>query len=103
MINDRDHAILRAFLERESDCYRWLPETEKEHRKEFIDKLFKTITEAGGYGPINYVHIRSITNMGWMDSELVLTGKPWGWGKSAYINLPASPRGNASISIQEGG
>lgn len=101
MISERDYNILRAFLEREALMYHWKDET---GREEFVDRMFKTILEyrddklpihGQGY---NYIRIQSITNMGLLDSELMLTADPWNSERSLVCLLPPSPRGGIGFS-----
>ena len=102
MIRKSDWSILRAFLEREAFMYRWKPETAHEHRTEFIEAMFSKLVNnvSSGY---NYIHIQSITNMGLVDSELVLSGDPWDHKTDLYCLLPPSPRGGIGMSEREHG
>ena len=102
MIHELDHSILRAFLEREANMYLWKQDGGQDtRRQEFIDRMFGIITNDID-GEFDYVHIQSISNMGLMTSELVLTCKNWAHGKSAYFSLPPSPRGGTTPHIKEG-
>ncbi len=107
MIWERDHEILRSFLDRESRMYRWIPDEGAEtRRKAFVDKCFDRILNFwDGKLPLekfNYIHVQSLTNMGCLDSELVLTAKDWDTKQSLYLFPPPSPLGGIGFQIKEG-
>lgn len=98
MIRKSDYTILRAFLRRESLMYNWA-RTGEVGRKAFVKRMFDGIVKHEAK-PCNYVRIKSITNVGLVDSELVLSGFPWHWHIDAHINLPPSPNGGLSFSFK---
>lgn len=103
MIREVDHDILRAFIERESHMYKWKPDGDEETRRQaFIDRMFYEITSFKSEG-CNYVHIQSLTNMGCLDSALMLTGNPWVWERDdIFCTLPASPTGKVGFLVVGG-
>lgn len=98
MIRKSDDKILRAFLNRESRMYDW-GKTGEKGRRAFVKRMFDGIVKKEAE-PCNYVHIKSITNMGLVDSQLVLSGHPWDTEIDAHINLPPSPNGGLSFSFK---
>lgn len=106
MIHEHDYPILRAFLEREASMYQWKPNTN--NRQEFIDRMFDTLVNKksdnlfsqNGY---NYIHIVSLSNMGLVTSELVLSGHPWDSGTDLQCLLPPSPRGGIGFQEEDHG
>lgn len=106
LINPLDHSILRAFLRRESYMFWYQGKDEQDvERKAFCRKLFKMINEwspENGHDKFDYVHIQSLTNMGLLGSELVLTCNRWKTGQSLYLFLPPVKRGGIGFSIREG-
>lgn len=80
--------------------YNWDLTGEK-GRKAFVRKVFRSITSAFPGEGFNYIHVQSITNMGLLDSELVLTASPFNGSKKPikYL-LPPSPRGVGCWSLE---
>ena len=97
MIAPADYEILKAFLERESRMYRW-DKTGEEGRKAFVERMFKSIVEARPSEGFNYVHIQSITNIGALDSELVLSANHLDiLNRRIKCTLPPSPTGRVGF------
>ena len=102
MIRPTDHVILRAFLRREADMYWWKKDGgEKRRRQSFIDRMFKTIVSKYPEEAFDYIHIQSISNMGFVTSELVLSAQRYKTGRDVYLSLPPSPKGGISFTIKE--
>lgn len=100
MIKERDCPILRAFLDRESQMYNWA-RTGEEGRKAFVNRMFEKLTQPTA-AKLDYIHIQSISNVGLLESELVLTALNWGHGRSLYALLPPSPKGGIGHCIKDG-
>lgn len=98
MIRKTDTVILLAFLARESFMYNWA-RTGEEGREKFVKKMYDAITSTRPGQAFNYVHIQSITNMGLLDSELVLSGEPFDSENDIFLTLPPSPRGGIGVLI----
>ena len=108
LIHETDYEILKAFLDRESRMFNWAKSGEV-GRLAFAAGLFDKIVhfsdsreELPLIEKFNYIHIQSLTNMGLIDSELVLTAKHWDSKDSLYLFLPPSPRGGIGFSIKRG-
>ena len=84
--------------------FRWHPDGGEQRRQAYVRKLFKMITEwkLYDYKKFDYIHIQSLTNLGLLGSELVLTCRAWDAGRSLYLFMPPTPRGGIGFSIKEG-
>jgi hypothetical protein len=79
--------------------FNWSLTGEKGRRK-FVNRMFKLIVSKTLDKGFDYVQIQSITNMGLIDSQLILTAAPWDWKNgNVIICLPPSPNGGVSFSI----
>jgi hypothetical protein len=78
--------------------YRWHPEGAEKRRQAFVRKMFKQITSAYPNEGFDYVHIQSLSGMGILESELVLSANHLDVrnGRVKCL-LPPSPTGNVGI------
>ena len=99
-IVDADLGVLLAFLDREAHQYNWAHPGGEQRRLAFVEKMLKMIEKRYSEIPAaNYVHIESITNMGLVGSELILSGTPWCYEIDVFLSLPPNPR-NGGISMR---
>ena len=101
LFHEADYPIIRSFLEREAMMYRW---KNLDNRRKFIDRMFSELTDCDWLPDehFDYVHIQSLSNMGLVTSELVLTCARWKSGQSLYLCLPPNPRGSLGETIRKG-
>lgn len=95
-----DRAIITAFIDRESRSYRWQAE---DRREIWRDKIVQELMDHNeGKPAFNYARIQSMTNMGLVDAELVLSTQQFDFkrGDIKFL-LPPSPRGGIGISTGE--
>lgn len=103
VISPLDHDLIRAFLVRESKMYNWVNGLDGPECKKFIERMMSQILEAGNpeNPAFNYVHVQSITNLGLLDSKLVLSSSHLDPSRDLYMALPPSPKGSLSVKIVE--
>lgn len=101
IFNPFDHDIIRAFLDRKIRMYSWKDGIGPKNRQDFIDSMFTKILKHEEENPcFNRIHIQSITNMGLVDSTLVLSSQYLDVRRDLWINLPPSPKGGINFSVK---
>lgn len=96
-----DHDIIKAFLDRESQMYSWKDGITSKNRQDFIDSMFNKLVGHKEENPcFNRVYIQSITDMGLVESTLVLSSIHLNVSRDLWINLPPSPKGGINFSVE---
>jgi hypothetical protein len=104
LFHERDGQIIRAFVEREANQFLWDPATPLakamfiSRMRDLIYSYEESVRPMGG---VNFVRIQSLTNMGLVEAELVLTPALWkSTGGVLELYLPNSPRGGVGHSFK---
>jgi hypothetical protein len=100
LIKEEDVDILKAFLVREA---RMFPFSTCAKEQQHVDKMLNDILSRSLPQGADHVIIRSITNMGMVESALVLTCGLWSSERNILINLPPSPNGGISFAYTNEG
>lgn len=109
-IHPMDHELLRAFLRREAQDFRYRaekdgPEALAARIEEAVEAGFTQITEklATLEGKADWISVQSLTNLGLRARELLLTAQPWESGLIVDCLLPPCPcfKGSVNVYIRE--
>lgn len=100
VFSQNDLPIITAFCDRESHQYRWGEPDGEKRRKEFVDRSVQTLMSHTEERPgFNFARIQSLTNMGQLQDELVLSTQHLDVARGDIkFFFPPSPRGGIGVS-----
>lgn len=101
-ISKADDDLVLAFLEREANYYRF---SDIAKRHEFICRMRRLIDDGLAKLPEkgNYIHIESITSLGQLQAELVISAADYAFSPDAKCLLPPGPSGGVNVYEEEHG
>jgi hypothetical protein len=99
IFREADLPLIDAFLLRESNQFPGSEVARRMYRLRMKDTLFAYDGE--GDPAFDHIHIQSLTNLGLVDSELVLSSVQYQSYRDVEFYLPPSLNGSMAIHIKE--
>jgi hypothetical protein len=91
--------MLVSFLAREAADFKWKSlDSKVEYLRRMDEEIEEKLSEIDAG---NFVHVVSLTNLGLVTRELVLTPTPWCPDRVVKLLLPSTPRGGIGVSVEE--